>query len=152
MNRTGCAALIALSISAFAGASLAEDAASIAQARHEHFKQIGAAMKGLSDELKTPAPSLVQVRGYTQRLDELAPQLPSWFPAGSGPAAGIKTHAKAEVWQKPAEFTKDAAAFALEAHKINAAAVRGDLAAAAEAPALGQTCKTCHMAFRQKED
>ncbi len=143
-----CLALIG---AAYPGA--AQDVAATVQARHAHFKQIGVAMKGLSEQMKSPAPSLADVRGYAQRLDELAPQLPSWFPKGSGPESGQKTHSKADVWQKPDEFAKDAAAFAAQTHKLNVAALSGNLAAvAAQAPAVSAACKTCHQAFRERED
>jgi len=154
MNRMILGAIAALALAGFAGASSAEqNPAAVAQARHEHFKQIGGAAKNISDQLKSGKPVVSEVQMYAKRLDDLAPQLPSWFPAGTGPDAGIKTHAKADVWTKPGEFKTDAAAFAVEAHKLNVAALSGDIAAVgAQMTAVGKTCKTCHTTFREKDD
>ncbi len=154
MNRMLIGGVAALTLGAFAGEGLAQqDPAAVAQARHEHFKQIGAAAKGVSDQLKSGKPVVAEVQAYAKRIDDLAPQLPGWFPAGTGPEAGIKTHAKAEVWKKPDEFKADAHAFAVEAHKLNVAALSGDMAAVgAQMSAVGKTCKTCHMTFREKDD
>jgi cytochrome c556 len=153
MKRMTLGAAIALSMVGMAGASLAEDMAAVVQARHAHYKEIGAAMKGLSEQMKSPAPNLAQVQTYARRLDDLAPQIPGWFPAGSGPASGLKTQAKAAIWERPDEFKADAASFAQNAHKLQLAAARGDLAGVGAAlPAVGQSCGTCHKAFREKED
>jgi len=145
--------MVALAMVSGATVAAADDAGGVIKARHEHFKQVGTAMKGLMDELKSSSPAIVQVRLYAKRLDDLAPQVPSWFPAGSGPESGQKTHAKAAVWEKPEEFKKDAEAFALEAHKLDQVAANGDLnAISAQAQAVGKACKTCHQTFREKED
>jgi cytochrome c556 len=135
-----------------ATAVAAADMASVIQARQAHYKQIGKAMKGLSDSLTSPSPQVPAIQAYAAQIDQLAPQLPSWFPAGSGPEAGVKTEAKADIWAKPDEFKADAAAFATEAHHFDQIAAAGDLnAIRAEFPALGKTCKTCHETFRQKD-
>jgi cytochrome c556 len=153
MNRTILGAMIALSVGGLAPASRAEDAAGVVQTRHAHFKQLGTAMKALSEEMKKPAPNLGQVRTYAQRMDDLAPQLPSWFPVGSGPAAGLKTHAKAAIWERPDEFKADAATFALNTHNLDMAASRGDLGGvSAQLTSVGHSCSACHKAFREKED
>jgi cytochrome c556 len=148
-------ATIGLAILAAAAATplwAADLATAIAQ-RQDHFKAIGKAAKGVSDELKSSAPSKPKIQDYAKQIDALAPQLPTWFPAGSGPDSGQKTHAKAAIWQKPETFKKDAVAFADAAHKLDAAAAMGDLAATrAQMAALGETCKTCHQAFREKDD
>lgn len=136
----------------FATAALAADMAGLIKDRQAHYKEIGKAAKGVNDALKTGAPDLAAIRAAAKTIDALAPQLPSWFPAGSGPEAGVKTTAKADIWSKSAEFKKDAAAFAAEAHKFNAVAAGGDLnAIRTEYAALGNTCKTCHQSFRTKD-
>src|ERR1700757_997004 len=87
-----------------AGAAWALDAAAVEQAREAHFKEIGRNFKAARDELKKGAPDLAVVRASAHRIAEAAPQLPTWFPAGSGPQAGLKTEAKAEIWAKPDDF------------------------------------------------
>ncbi len=135
---------------------LAAEAADMATAikdRQAHFKEIGKATKAMVDQVKSPTPTLAVIQASAKTIDSLAPQLPSWFPAGSGPEAGVKTGAKAEIWTKADEFKKDAAAFASEAHKFDMVAAGGDIGAIRmQAQAMGQTCKTCHQAFRQKDD
>ncbi len=145
----GAAALAAIAASSTAAA----DVSTVIQARQSHFKEIGKATKAMAEQLKSPMPSVPVVQASVKQIDALAPQLPSWFPAGSGPAAGVKTQAKAEIWSKPDAFKHDAAAFADAAHKLDVVAAGGDVAAIrTQAKAMGETCKTCHEAFRQRDD
>lgn len=141
-----------LMVATFATAALAADMTSVIQARQAHYKEIGKAAKGINETLKTSAPDVGAIKAGAKTIDALAPQLPSWFPAGSGPEAGVKTTAKAEIWSNSAEFKKDAAAFAAEAKKFDAVAAGGDVnAIRAEYANLGNTCKTCHQSFRTKD-
>ncbi len=137
-----------------AGGALAQpDKAAFMKERHHHFHEIGAAFKGVLDEFKKPDPSVAEIAKYTAVIDTLAPQVPSWFPAGTGPESGIKTQALATIWQKPDEFKKDAAAFAVAAHTINADAQAGKLdAVRADINPLGQSCKSCHETFRARDE
>ena len=78
--------------------------------------------------------------------------MPGWFPAGSGPAPGLKTAAKAEIWAQPDKFAAARDAFVAEAAKFQVIAKSGDAAAIrAEVPKLGATCGGCHDHFREKE-
>ncbi len=139
--------------SVVAAGAAAADAVGVIQARQTHYKEIGKAAKAIFEQLKSPAPSLPVIQASAKQIDALAPDVPSWFPAGSGPAPGVKTKAKAEIWAKPDEFKHDATAFAEAAHKLDLAAAGGDLAAIrAGTQSLGQTCKTCHEAFRERDD
>jgi len=136
-----------------AASAAAADVLGVIQARQGHFKEIGKAAKAMSEQLKSPTPALPGVQASVKQIDALAPQLLTWFPAGSGLPTGLKTQAKAEIWTKPDEFKRDASAFADAAHKLDLVAAGGDLAAIrAQAQVLGQTCKTCHEAFRQRDD
>ncbi len=150
--RTAIVATAALAVIAAASAAAA-DVASVIQARQGHFKEIGKAAKAMGEQLKSSSPSVAVIQASVKQIDALAPQLPSWFPAGSGPTAGVKTQAEAEIWTKPDEFKRDATAFADAAHKLDVVAAGGDLSAIrTQAQAMGQTCKTCHEAFRQRDD
>jgi cytochrome c556 len=136
-----------------AGAAQSPDVATFMKTRHHHFHDIGSAFKGVMDELKKPDPSIAEIQKFAAVIDGLAPQVPSWFPAGTGPETGIKTQALATVWQKPDEFKKDAAAFTTQAHAFNTAALTGKLdAVRAGARPLGETCKTCHETFRARDE
>ncbi len=144
---------VAASAVVVAASAAAADVASVIQARHGHFKEIGKAAKAMSEQLKSPTPAIAAIQAAVKQIDTLAPEVPSWFPAGSGPTAGVKTEAKAEIWSKPDEFKRDATAFADAAHKLDLIAAGGDLSAIrAQAQVMGQTCKTCHETFRQRDD
>jgi cytochrome c556 len=136
-----------------AGAVAAADMASVIHDRQGHYKQIGKAAKGIYDTLNSPSPDVAAIQADAKIIDQLAPQIPTWFPAGSGPEAGVKTAAKAEIWAKPADFKAAAEGLAAEAHKFDQVAAGGDLTAIrAEYGALGKACKTCHDQFRAKVD
>jgi cytochrome c556 len=135
-----------------AGAALAADMSGVIKARQDHYKAIGAASKGIYDELNKPAPQAAVIAGYARQLDQLAPQIPSWFPVGSGPESGVKTRAKAEIWTQPAAFKTAADGFAAAAHHFDATAAGTDIGAMrTEYPALTKTCGNCHTQFRAKE-
>ena len=130
-----------------------QDVAEAVKERQAYYKEIGKATKGVFDELKTAAPSVPQIQTYAKTIDALAPQVPSWFPKGSGPEAGVKTAAKAEIWTKPADFAKAADAFRVESATFYAVAQKGDLGAIkGEAGKLGGTCKACHEEFKARDE
>jgi cytochrome c556 len=142
-----------LIVASLAGAVAAADIPGAIAARQAHFKQIGKAAKATYEALNSPTPDVAAIQGYARTIDQLAPQVPSWFPAGSGPESGVKTQAKPDIWTHPADFKAAAAGFAGEARKFDVVAASGDLGAIrAEYGALGKTCKTCHDQFRQKDD
>ena len=129
----------------------AETAKRLMKERHDNYERIGDAMKVITRELKADSPDLAQVRQGADTIATLAPQVPSWFPAGSGPEAG-KTHAKAEIWQRPDDFRAKAQAFDQAATAFRAAAQGSDVAAIRAAHAdLGKSCKACHDLYREKD-
>ncbi|MDQ3483581.1 MAG: cytochrome c [Pseudomonadota bacterium] len=118
--------------------------------RHERMEEIGDAMKLVSRELKGDGPDLAKVRQGANTIATLAPQVPGWFPPGTGPDVG-KTEAKAEIWQKPEDFLAKASAFNRAAMAFQAAARSGDLAAIRAAHGdLGKSCKACHDLYREE--
>ena len=151
MKRYWAAGSAALALTGMAAGALAADAAAIVKARHQNMKSIGGAVKAIGDGLKSDA-TTAELRLYADRLDELAPKVPSWFPRGTGPGAGVKTHAKADIWAKPAEFAAAAGAFKAEAAKLSALAAAGDRAAfTKQFGAVRGTCKGCHDPFRAED-
>lgn len=128
-----------------------EQALALMKQRHENYEQIGDAMKAISRELKGDSPDLGKVRAGAATIAQLAPQVPSWFPAGTGPDAG-KTEARAEIWQKPEDFAAKAGGFREAATAFETAARGSDLAAIRSAQGnLGKSCKACHDLYREKE-
>lgn len=125
-----------------------------ADARHENFEALGDAFKTIDDELKAAAPDAQKVRAAAATVAAKAKEMPDWFPAGSGPADGLKTETKAEVWTKPDEFRAALTAFQDSSAKLLAAA--DGFAAGQPVVGLqeavkqtGGTCKKCHDGFKE---
>lgn len=128
-----------------------EQALALMKQRHENYEKIGDAMKAISRELKSGSPDLVQVRAGAATIAELAPRVPDWFPAGTGPDVG-KTEARAAIWEKPEDFAAKARDFQAAATAFQTAAQGSDLAAIRSAQAdLGKSCKACHDLYREEE-
>ena len=127
-----------------------QQALALMKERHEGYEKIGDAMKLVSRELKAESPNLAQVRTGAGTIAELAPKVPGWFPAGTGPDVG-KTEARAEIWQKPEDFAAKAQDFRQAALAFNAAAGGPDLAGIRSAHRnLGKSCKGCHDLYREE--
>ena len=127
-----------------------EQALALMKERHENYEKIGEAMKSISRELKAEAPDLAKVRAGAATIADLAPKVPSWFPAGTGPDVG-KTEARAEIWQKPEDFAAKSQDFQKAAAAFNQAAQGSDLDAVRSAHAnLGKSCKGCHDLYREE--
>jgi cytochrome c556 len=128
-----------------------EQALALMKDRHENYEKIGDAMKVVSRELKGDSPDLAQVRQGADTIAGLAPKIPGWFPAGTGPDVG-KTDARAEIWQKPEDFAAKADSFNKAAMAFQAAARGTDVAAMKAAHGdLGKSCKACHDLYREEE-
>jgi cytochrome c556 len=128
-----------------------EEALALMEQRHEDYEKIGDAMKAIGRELKRENPDLSEVRAGAATIAQLAPQVPSWFPPGTGPDVG-KTDARAEIWQKPEDFAAKARTFREAAMAFNTAAQGSDLASMRSAHAnLRKSCKGCHDLYREDE-
>ena len=86
--------------------------------RHENYEKMGDAMKVINRELKGAKPDLAAVRSNARIIAKFAPQIPGWFPPGTGPDVG-KTEAKAAIWQKPEDFMAKSTAFTAAARAFN---------------------------------
>ena len=117
--------------------------------RHEGMEDIGDGIKALKGALDAPTPDLATVRKEAAELAKAAPEASDWFPPGTGPETG-KTHAKAEIWQKPEDFAAKMRDFQAAAQKLNAAAQGSDVAAMKAAFGdVGKSCKACHELYRR---
>ena len=128
----------------------ATSAADTIKARQDHMHDLGGAMKAIGDQLKSPTPDMAVIKAAAQKVADASAALPSWFPAGSGPDSGVKTHAKAEIWSDPTGFSAAASNFAAEAAKLNTAASGSADDVKAEVPSVGEACGACHMKYREK--
>jgi cytochrome c556 len=120
-------------------------------ARQANFKSIGKATKTIFDELKKETPAVDVLRANSKIIANLSGKLPSWFPAKSGPEAGVKTAALPVIWTSNADFKRAAAAFAKAAKALDTTTKIGDVAAVGKVvQGLGATCKGCHDSFKAK--
>jgi len=143
---------LAIGLAAGGTALAAVDAAKVEHDRHENFHKIGAAFKVVNDQLKADKPDTGAIAAQAHIVRELAPQIPTWFPAGSGPESGVKTRAKPEIWSDKAGFAAAAKGLEAESAKLETIARAGDLEAVKiQVKAVGGACKTCHDKFRGPE-
>jgi cytochrome c556 len=141
-------AILALTV---VGAS-AQDTAGIISSRKDHFHQIGASFKAINDQIHAGSPNWQTIRSSAQMLAQLTSEITTWFPTGSGPESGAKTHAKAEIWTKGADFQQDARLAHAAAQDLLKASGGSDVSVVAtSAKALGQRCAACHSEFRERE-
>jgi cytochrome c556 len=123
------------------------------EARQKSLKDMGAAMKTISDQMKSGAPALDQIRPAVQTIKTHSTELPTWFPAGTGPESGVKTEALAKIWEDQPTFQAAAQRLASEAAKLSDVATGEDIAAiGAQVGATGAACKNCHDNFRMKKE
>jgi cytochrome c556 len=150
----GLALALGVGMAVAVGGSLAQSAAAPADAiaaRQANFKQLGGAFKALNDQLKAETPDMAVIKASAQKMKDLAAEEPTWFPAGSGPEAGVKTAAKPEIWTDAAGFTTAVNNLQTETGKLLAAANGGDKEAiGAQVKATGGACGGCHAKFRAK--
>lgn len=126
--------------------------ADMIHARQANYKQMGAAMKGINEQLHSAAPSLPVIRQGSHLIATYAVQLLRWFPPGTGPEAGVRTRARPEIWTDGAGFRRAGAGLLIAAQNLDAAAQRGDLdAVRAAVPQLGRACGACHDDYRAPE-
>lgn len=119
------------------------------ETRQQGFKKMGAAMKAIVDELKTSAPDIAKLSAASEVLSTSAPLVPNWFPAGSGPQAGIETDALPFIWKDSAKFAATAKQLVEESKKLVVMTSQTDVAAIKlQAKAVGDTCSSCHRSFR----
>jgi cytochrome c556 len=126
--------------------------ATVISQRQEGFKKMGDAFKLIHKELSGPSPDAARIAAAAAQIKVTTGAITGWFPPGSGPQPGVKTHAKAEIWTDAAGFAAARDAFVRQADK----SVR-QLTDPRERPAwkdtssaLGQACKDCHDSYRVK--
>lgn len=130
----------------------APNAAQTIQARQGNYKQMAAALKGISDQLRSGGPDLARIRPGAALLADRSVFVLRWFPRGTGPQPGVRTRATTEIWSNAAGFREAGARFVVAARALNSAAQAGDLAGIRAAlPAVQRACGACHDDFRGPE-
>lgn len=145
--------VLALAVAGLAGAAAAaapsSPAAQAVLTRQQNYKHMGRAFKTISDELKKDSPDKSVIAANAQTVKTSAAELPTWFPKGSGPEAGVKTAAKPQIWSDPAGFAAAAGRLKTESAKLQQFAAAGDLTAIkTQFAATGAACKNCHEKYR----
>lgn len=148
--------LASVAFAALCGAAFAQrpasNAAQTIQARQGNYKQMAAALKGISDQLRSGRPDLAQIRPRAATLADRSVLLLRWFPRGTGPQPGVRTRARAEIWSNHQGFVNAGAHFVVAARALNSAAQAGDLARIRAAfPTVQRACGACHDDFRASE-
>jgi|SRR5882757_2716002 len=132
--------------------AVAEEAASpqaVIETRRETFKKMGAGMKLIVAQLKTDAPDSARMTAAAQFISVHAEEIPHWFPAGSGPEAGIETDALPYIWKDRAKFDSIANQIVPEAKRLVVVIGGNDIGAMkAQVKLVGDVCGTCHKSFR----
>lgn len=142
----GIAGLVAVGTHASL-ATAAPSAQAVVAARHANFKQMGAAMKVLKDELAGSADK-AKMLAAARTIADTGRRTGKLFPAGTGPS-DVKTHALPDIWTNRAAFDADMKTMVAEADKLVVAARSGDAAAVGgQFKALGAACGACHRQFR----
>lgn len=127
-------------------------AATAPDLREDRFESMGGAMKAMNRELKAGSPDVALIQREAGNVVALAGQLPTWFPAGSGPESDDDTRAKSEIWTNPDGFREAHERFRAQAESFKRVADGGtvDEIRAAIEP-LGKSCSNCHDTFRGPE-
>lgn len=118
-------------------------------ARIAAYRELGAAFKNANDGLRANTPQTSMIRISAQQIRDLARRQYSLFPSGSGFQPGVKTAAKAEIWSNADGFRAAQDAFTTRANAFVAATESNDvIKMRVAARALGQSCASCHRAYR----
>lgn len=156
-SKTALLLISSLAVAAPLGVLVAQDhdhdhREGVYKARHDGMHKLGDAFKVIRDQTQAGSPDAAAIKKAAEVVNEVAAEQYKWFPAGSGPKAGVETRAKAEIWSKPQDFEAAQKLFADQAKKLHAAAGSGDVAAVkAQFGEVGKSCKNCHDNFRAPE-
>lgn len=150
-NKVVQAFIVGALTAGLASAPVLAAASDIVRSRIEGLRELGALFKNVNDELKSSTPQPMILRISARQITDVARDQYTWFPAGTGPEAGVKTKAKPEIWQRSAEFKKLQDNFARQATEFNKVVLSGDVAKMrAQVKLLGATCGGCHRTFRNE--
>jgi cytochrome c556 len=126
--------------------------AEIIKARQEKLKDLGEQMKTIGGQAKSGTLDRAVMAEAAKKAAAYAKDLPTWFPKGTGPEAGVKTRAKPEIWAQPDDFQAAAEKLPPEAEKLAEVVANGDTPAIfAQLQATGKACQGCHKQFRVKD-
>ncbi len=136
--------LAGIAATVFAGAAMAGAHGSMSDKRVASMKEIGGAMKAISDVAKGNAEASDATVAAAMKINTLAKQVPSWFPEGSG-----EYRAKANIWTDWAGFkAANDKLVAASADLVAATKTMDSAQIGAALGATGKTCGGCHETYR----
>ena len=144
-----CLASACVLATSIAAASDPAGGTAVIETRREGFKKMGAAMKAIVEQLKSATPDTARITAAAQVIAAGAPEVPQWFPAGTGPEAGAETDALPHIWEDRAKFDSLANKLIPETKTLLTATAGGDISAIrTQVKVVADVCSTCHKSFR----
>lgn len=141
-GRTAVAAILVLCAGM---AALAQQ--DMVQARRAAMKANGQALMHI-DKIIRSGGSLGDVAGLAQKIQQMAGEIPGFFPPGSGQGDAAADPA---IWQKFDDFQSKAANLQNQATMLQTAVGTGDLATVrAQFDKVVQACGDCHKPYRHQ--
>jgi cytochrome c556 len=145
-------AVVAVAACCIAAAAAAQPMVQRIGDRQARYKQMGAAVKAINEQLHASNPSLPVIRRNSALVARFAPQVLGWFPRGSGPETGARTRARPEIWTDAEGFRAAGVRLVVAARGFDAAARGTDVAAIRAAMrGVAGACSGCHDDFRAPE-
>jgi cytochrome c556 len=121
----------------------------VIETRQQGFKKMGAAMKAIVEQLRSATPDNAKMAAAAQVIASGSQEALQWFPAGTGPDAGVETDALAFIWQDRAKFDSLADKLLPETKALVAATSGTDVPAIrTQVKVVADICSTCHKSFR----
>jgi cytochrome c556 len=131
----------------FAATSQLFAQADVIEKRQELMKSNSAAAKAIKGAAESKDYATIEIKA--KEIMGNAEKIPDLFPKGSTKG---KTKAKAEIWDKQDEFTKNAKDLSKAAGELaDAAKAKDDAAVTAKIKAVSGACGNCHKAFRAEK-
>lgn len=167
------AGVLGIAVSMSVSAAGDERSEKIIEDRIAGFRDMGAAFKNITDELKSAQPNTAHIKNSARVVRDYSVLIAEWFPAGSEPppkagwldgilgwfsstAAVVgepETHAKAEIWSEQAQFMQVRRQFEAEVADLWRVAQTADVSAIkAQHRKVGKACSACHETFREPMD
>jgi len=121
--------------------------------RQSGFREMGTAVKNIDERITAGLVFDVELLADVHNLATNADQIPFWFPAGSGPEAGLEMEALPEIWRSRGNFNRLDKRLLEEIDKLEAVArERQQAEFVAQFGTLTGVCDECHETYRQEQD
>jgi cytochrome c556 len=117
------------------------------RARQAGFGRMLALHRSIRNQLGQSVPDSAAIARAAAAEAQLARDLPSWFPPGTGPDR-VSTYARAEVWTRNSDFRARANELALALDDLGKAARSGNVGQLrAQQERVAEACQACHRSY-----